>query len=161
MGEKNDILKDRIESGISIGTRFAKAIIQETNERIKVTRVITLMKSVFYEWDEKSLPELVTVAQSSGRHYGELDVLVKEYLILKERFKELNVAVNLPQAQRWLKLCLNPRAVKGIGNIIHFALCCFVKSPLEAIAECIGSRINQHGRKERTPGVLQGGNHSY
>ena len=32
---------------------------------------------------------------------------------------------------------------------IHFALSCFVKAPLEAPAETIGSLINQHGRKQR------------
>ena len=37
----------------------------------------------------------------------------------------------------------------NIGNILHLPLCCFVKEPLEAIAESIGSVINQHGCKER------------
>ena len=37
----------------------------------------------------------------------------------------------------------------NIGNILHLALCCFVKVPLEATAESIGSVINQHGCKER------------
>ncbi len=38
---------------------------------------------------------------------------------------------------------------KDIPDIIHFALCCFVKVPLEAPAKTIGSLINQHGRKDR------------
>ena len=38
----------------------------------------------------------------------------------------------------------------GCEEIIHLALCCFVKVPLEATAESIGSVINKHGRKERS-----------
>ena len=44
---------------------------------------------------------------------------------------------------------LNVELYTGCEDIIHFALCCFVKIPLEATAESIGSVINRHGRKER------------
>ena len=37
----------------------------------------------------------------------------------------------------------------NITQILHFSLCCFVKIPLEATAETIGSVINSHGCKER------------
>ena len=50
---------------------------------------------------------------------------------------------------KWLMICTKQNLCKDIPDIIHFALCCFVKSPLEAPAEVIGSIINQHGRKER------------
>ena len=55
----------------------------------------------------------------------------------------------MTQADRWLKLCLDKKLYSGAEKIIHLALCCFVKSPAESIAECMGSRINQHGGKYR------------
>ena len=50
---------------------------------------------------------------------------------------------------KWLMIFNNEKYYKGIPNILHFALCCFVKIPLEATAETIGSVINSHGCKER------------
>ena len=48
-----------------------------------------------------------------------------------------------------LMICNNEKYYKGIQNILHLALCCFMKIPLEATAETIGSVINSHGCKER------------
>ncbi len=45
--------------------------------------------------------------------------------------------------------CTFSKLYSGCEDVIHFALCCFVKIPLEATAESIGSVINKHGRKER------------
>ena len=49
----------------------------------------------------------------------------------------------------WMKILSIKDLYDNIGNILHLALCCFVKVPLEATAESIGSVINQHGCKER------------
>ena len=56
---------------------------------------------------------------------------------------------------KWLSIFKNPTL--NIPKILHFALCCFVKIPLETTAETIGSVINTHGCKERCsllPGSL-------
>ncbi len=38
----------------------------------------------------------------------------------------------------------------GCQDVIHFALCCFSKSPCESIVESVGSVINSHGCKSRS-----------
>ena len=53
------------------------------------------------------------------------------------------------EIKKWLCIFNENRHFSGIENILHFCLCCFVKAPLEATAETIGSLINQHGRKGR------------
>ena len=40
--------------------------------------------------------------------------------------------------------------IYDIPDILHLALCCFVKIPLEATAETIGSVIKNHGSKNRS-----------
>ena len=84
--------------------------------------------------------------EGSKRSYGCLNELMKQHKILKEKFKDL---VEKKDKDKWLKICLNVELYTGCEDIIHFALCCFVKIPLEATAESIGSVINRHGRKER------------
>ena len=49
----------------------------------------------------------------------------------------------------WMNIPSTKDLYSNIGNILHLPLCCFVKEPLEATAESIGSVINQHGCKER------------
>lgn len=39
----------------------------------------------------------------------------------------------------------------GLPDIIHLALCCFVKAPIETILEAAGSVINKHGSKQEAP----------
>ena len=51
--------------------------------------------------------------------------------------------------KKWLNIFQNQNNFTGISDILHLALCCFVKAPLEATAETAGSLINQHGRKSR------------
>ena len=46
-------------------------------------------------------------------------------------------------------ICTKSSLYEGLADILHLALCCFVKAPLEAPAESIGSVIAQHGRKQR------------
>ena len=49
-----------------------------------------------------------------------------------------------------MKICTTPSFFRGCETIIHFSLCCFVKSPLEAIVESVGSDINRHGYGQRS-----------
>ena len=142
-------LTERIEKGIQLGAEFAAAIVSEMGYRLIRDDLIKLMKSVFYNWEEEDLCALLKVANESGRTYGSLEELSVEFRTLKQRFQELNVSPSMSQANRWLKICLDKKLYSGAENIIHLALCCFVKSPAESIAECIGSRINQHGGKDR------------
>ena len=53
------------------------------------------------------------------------------------------------EMKKWLNIFKHQNNYKGINDILHLALCCFVKSPLESTAETAGSLINQHGRKSR------------
>ena len=48
-----------------------------------------------------------------------------------------------------MKILTDEKLYCGLKDILHLALCCFVKAPLEATAETAGSVINQHGRKSR------------
>ena len=50
-----------------------------------------------------------------------------------------------------MKILSTKDLYSNIGNILHLALCCFKKVPLEATAESIGSVIYQHGCKGRAP----------
>ena len=86
------------------------------------------------------------MANSSGRFYGTKENLLCEFLLLKERFNELKEKEEL---SKWLTIFKNKEYYSTINNILHFALCCFMKIPLEATAETIGSVINRHGCKER------------
>ena len=43
-----------------------------------------------------------------------------------------------------------PYHYKGLEEIVNFALCTFVKAPIETIVESVGSVINKHGKKERS-----------
>ena len=55
-----------------------------------------------------------------------------------------------------MKICTKPALYKGKEVILNLALSAFVKSPLEATAETIGSVINRHakGRGSLTMGNL-------
>ena len=85
------------------------------------------------------------MAQRSGISYGDSICLQNQLEILKGRYN----AIGGDEMTKWLKLCTTPNFYKEISDVLHFALSCFVKVPLEAPAETIGSVINQHGRKER------------
>ena len=79
-----------------------------------------------------------------------------QYMILKNRYSEHRIA--LPscltkaqlmthEVQMWHHVYTKPALYSEIPLVLHLALCCFVKVPLEATAETIGSVINQNGRK--------------
>ena len=77
-------------------------------------------------------------------------MLMEEYNILKERFATVNNTYSKQEeAFKWLQVFQRPTIYKGIEKILHFALCSFLKSPLEATAETLGSTINHHGTKIR------------
>ena len=73
--------------------------------------------------------------------------LLDQYRVLKQRFSNFNKGDS--EMKKWLNIFQNQNNFTGISDILHLALCCFVKTPLEATAEAAGSLINQHGRKSR------------
>ena len=75
------------------------------------------------------------MANFSGRYYGELQVLREEYQILHIRFTELSSAKD--DISKWLMISTKKNLYAGISNILHLALCSFVKAPLEATVETI------------------------
>ena len=127
--------------------KYATTLTEGIDRRLTGDKVTEKIKKVFKEWKEDELEGLVTLANSSERHYGELQVLRAEYQILHTRFSELSSAKD--DISKWLMISTKKNLYAGISNILHLALCCFVKAPLEATVETIGSVINQHGRKNR------------
>ena len=93
------------------------------------------MRSTFVDFDESSLVELLKIASTSGRNYGSFDILKNEHKILSDRFRSLP---GNDEMAKWLRVCTKEELYKDIGDILHFALCCFVKAPLEAAAESVG-----------------------
>ena len=134
-----------IEIGKDVVNKFAASIIKHCDLRIEESHLITLMRKVFGEWDEDSLEELLTIANESGRNYGQMDVLMQQYIVLKERYNNINAVDDMA---RRLAVFTKESLFKSLPDILHLALSCFVKAPLEATAEMIVSLINQHGRKE-------------
>ena len=126
--------------------QFSRELITQLDARITQKSLLVLMKTVFHSWDEAKLKELLEIANSSGRNYGTLEVLTKQYFILKSRFADTR---GKDEISRWLALFTKKSLYKDIPDILHFSLCCFVKSPVEAIAESIGSVINRHGSDDR------------
>ena len=58
------------------------------------------------------------------------------------------------EVHRWMAILTKKNLYEGISDILHFALCCFMKSPLEAVAESKGSEINSHGNENRSSLLL-------
>ena len=114
--------------------------------RINESSIVPKMKSVFGDWDESSLDDLVDIANGSGRYYGDKTELKSQFTVLKERYNETRAK---DEMSKWLMMFTKENLYKDIPLILHFALCCFSKPPLEATAETIGSVIKQHGRQQR------------
>ena len=134
-----------IVEGVGALNKFAEALILNLDTRLSQNTVVSKMKDVFHGWNTDALESLLSIANASGRNYGSLPVLEEQHLILKNRFKDAKGK----EMEKWLAVCTNEKRYKDIPYILHYALCCFMKSPLEASAESIGSVINQHGRKDR------------
>ena len=105
---------------------------------------MVLIKESFKNWDSDKLKDLIKVANSSGRFYGTTADLLCQFDVLKEKFEEIQDGNDI---SKWLTIFKSSE--ESIPQILHFALCSFVKIPLEATAETIGSVINSHGCKER------------
>ena len=104
------------------------------------------MRKVFTKFDSEALSQLLDIANTSGRNYGSLETLTCQLTILEKGWNN-TVAIN--EMAKWLMICTHKNIYENIPDIFHFALCCFVKVPLETPAKTIGSVINQHGRKQR------------
>ena len=83
------------------------------------------------------------------RDYGSDEILIKEYKLLRDNVKDYPWSNTVTEAGKWLKI-YTPSFFRGCETIIHFSLCCFVKSPLEAVVESVGSVINHHGYGQRS-----------
>ena len=154
---------NEIDKGENLISKFARSISVHLSQRIETSEVITLMKEAFHDWNDTALDNLVSIANSSGRHYGSSETLLCQFKELKKRFSSLpakpkNIEVEVKMSykealeeeiHKWLCIYHESKHFSGIEEILHFSLCCFVKAPLEATAETIGSLINQHGRKGR------------
>ena len=135
-----------VEDAIALVNEFIDTLVSNLNERMKEAPVITKMREVFKNWNTDSLESLLSYANDSGKNYGELPLLEEQHLVLKNRFAEVK---GKDEMEKWLKICTIADHYVGLSEILHLALSCFVKSPLQATAESIGSVINQHGRKQR------------
>ena len=83
------------------------------------------------------------------RDYGSDEILIKEYKLLRDNVKDYPWSNTVTEIGKWLKI-YTPSFFRGCETIIHFSLCCFVKSPLEAVVESVGSVINRHGYGQRS-----------
>ena len=103
---------------------------------------------MFRVLDVSSLRLLVDVANSSGRNYDYLVELEAQFNTLKDRFKDTSAVDNL---QKWNMFFLKKNLYSDIPEVLHLALCCFMKILLEATAmTIIGSVINNHGSENRS-----------
>ena len=112
--------------------------------------VINVIKRAFDQWDLESLHILFTMSQSSGRDYGTKEILTEQFLVLKERFLSKCWPDDYKTTDKWLHVCQRSSFYMGCEEILHFALCCFSKSPCESIVESVGSVINRHGCDSRS-----------
>ena len=142
-----DIDQAAIDSARNVAVKFVDTLKSEIDRRICEDRVTKLMKKTFSgNFEETALTELLDIAKSSGRNYGNIDDLISQQKVLKNRYNGTNAK---DEMSKWLMLCTKPRLYKDIPDILHLALSCFVKAPIETPAESVGSLINQHGRKQR------------
>ena len=159
LSESNDTISTSIENG----KKFLKSVCSELARCIKnqvdKPKVVTLTKQAFNDWNMDKLKELYSLAQrTESRDYGDLDTLVKQYIVLKERVKGCSWKKGIHPADMWLKICTDESFYSTVEDVIHLAICSFIKSPIEAVVESIGSVINAHGSEQRSsmlPGTLE------
>lgn len=140
--------KDIILSTIKVLTNAVFTMKDQLNKKIKCP-IISKVKNVFFKWEDDDLPDLIAMGTDSGRCYGKKDVLLDEYHKLKLSFLSKTWPKNIKETDKWLYVCQHENFYLGCENIVHFALCCFSKSPVESIVESVGSTINYHGNKSR------------
>ena len=143
--EENNIERD-IERAHQTISKFCTTLVAEIESRVTDNSVVLLMQKTFENFDTGSLKDLLTIAASSGRDYGSYESLANQLSTLETRYKDTR-AINV--MSKWLMIFTKENLYQGIEDILHLALCCFVKAPLEAPAESVGSIINQHGRVQR------------
>ena len=107
--------------------------------------LITDMWQAFSQWSESHFIKLIESSKQAKRDYGTAEILIREYKILKDNVKDYPWTNTITEAGKWLKICTIPSFFRGCETVIHFSLCCLVKSPLEAVVESVGSIINYHG----------------
>ena len=112
------------EEGRLIATKFAARIIKNLDDRIENDSVCKLITESFRDWNKESLISLITLANSSGRNYGDQDKLLDQYEILKIRYDELRATDDL---HKWTMFFKKKNLYTDIPEILHLALCCFMK----------------------------------
>ena len=85
---------------------------------------------------------MIESSKQAKRDYGTAEILIKVYKILKDNVKDYPWTNTITEAGKWLKICTTPSFFRGYETVIHFSLCCFVKSPLETVVESVGSMYN-------------------
>ena len=142
-------LTGQFNAGNAVVSEYASSLIAHIKTRITEDKLAKITKSVFYDWQTTSLVTLIDIA-NRHRDYGDKDMLMEQYLTLKERFETVEQLFHKKEETfKWLKVFKTPAYYTGVEDILHLALCSFTKSPLEATAETIGSVINHHGTKVR------------
>ena len=129
---------------------YAKLMSQQLRKDIGEPALITNMRQAFNQWNEDSLMNLIEVSKHAKRDYGSNIMLIEEYKLLRNRVEIFPWSGTTTAAGKWLKICTTPSFFRGCETIIHLSLCCFVKSPLEAVVESVGSVINRHGYGQRS-----------
>lgn len=132
---------------LSSNEEDVQRIITQVDERIASNEVGQLIAGAFRDWNKESLTVLIELANNSGRKYGDRETLLSQYDVLEERFRNTSAATNI---KKWMMFFTKKHLYSEIPDILHLAICSFLKIPLEATAETIGSIINNHGSRNRS-----------
>lgn len=149
--DRSTVLQQQIETGIKLVAAYAKKLEEALKQRLDrpEKQLILLIKDVFLFLDDTALAKLISRA-NKDRYYGQPATLQEQYSDLKLVYDQITVAKpKTPEADKWLQIYSSPELYKGKEDILRLALASFVKSPLEATAESIGSVINKHGSLAR------------
>ena len=139
-----------VKGAIETLQNITKLMSEQLRKDIGEPSLITDMRQAFSQWSESHFIKLIEKSKQANRDYGTADLLIKEYKILKDNVKDYPWTNTITEAGKWLKICTTPSFFRGCETMIHFSLCCFVKSPLEAVVESVGSIINRHGYGQRS-----------
>ena len=131
-----------ISSVIKAVAAYTTALIKAIKDRLQQPEkeLLLLIKDVFFKWDKNALDKLIESAVTMVRSM--CCGLKSQYITLSAVYAEIDQKI--PEADKWLKICSKPKLYTGKEVILRLALASFVKSPLEARAETIGSVISRH-----------------
>ena len=138
----DSILKATFDTLVAICKRMKEELCSQVSE----PELISHIRNAFSHWEEESLIALLKIANSQGneqRHYGDEEPLLEQYKELKKIFMETNWSEKAPAAHKWQMICTRPYNFTGLQEIIHFALCCFVKAPIETIVEAVPRKCHK------------------